>query len=257
MPGWLELHPFLAHYQSARTDGSCAPRGTTGRWHAASGSSGGPEHGSSISPAWQAASARLDQLCERRERRGPTVLFVDDIVVSTGRGQHVVRGRRLDAGRLESAGLASGSPPNRTTGSSAAPDTPTPRGGSQRTPWPARTRSSTSSPVSSARTRSTSRAGSSTTTIASGSRSRTRPGRSTRRTSSTTRSRRRRGRRARARAPVVRRQPRGSCLAAHLAQRGLRDVRRAGSGASTTASRPRRRSSTTSTASPPTIRSGR
>ncbi|TDD17608.1 zinc carboxypeptidase [Kribbella turkmenica] len=35
--GWIDLHPFLAHYQG--TD--CSPTGTTGAWHAAAGSSAG------------------------------------------------------------------------------------------------------------------------------------------------------------------------------------------------------------------------
>ena len=35
--GWVTLHPFLAHYQGA----DCSPTGTTGAWHASSGSSGG------------------------------------------------------------------------------------------------------------------------------------------------------------------------------------------------------------------------
>ena len=35
--GWVELHPFLEHYQGA----DCSPTGTTGAWHAATGSSGG------------------------------------------------------------------------------------------------------------------------------------------------------------------------------------------------------------------------
>ncbi|HET9422668.1 MAG TPA: M14 family zinc carboxypeptidase [Nocardioides sp.] len=35
--GWIELHPFLQHYQGA----DCSPTGTTGAWHAATGSSGG------------------------------------------------------------------------------------------------------------------------------------------------------------------------------------------------------------------------
>jgi hypothetical protein len=35
--GWHELHPHLAHYQSS----TCAPTGSTGQWHAASGNSGG------------------------------------------------------------------------------------------------------------------------------------------------------------------------------------------------------------------------
>jgi Peptidase family M1 domain len=41
-PFWLELHPFLEHYQSP-TDEGCAPEGTTGEWHAASGPSGSYE----------------------------------------------------------------------------------------------------------------------------------------------------------------------------------------------------------------------
>jgi hypothetical protein len=38
--GWTELHPQLAHYQTPEGD-TCAPTGTTGEWHAASGNSGG------------------------------------------------------------------------------------------------------------------------------------------------------------------------------------------------------------------------
>jgi hypothetical protein len=35
--GWVELHPFLAHYQGS----DCSPTGTTGTWNAVSGASGG------------------------------------------------------------------------------------------------------------------------------------------------------------------------------------------------------------------------
>ena len=35
--GWIELHPFIEHYQGA----DCSPTGTTGAWHAATGSSSG------------------------------------------------------------------------------------------------------------------------------------------------------------------------------------------------------------------------
>lgn len=38
-PGWQGLHPWLTHYQSP----SCAPRGTSGEWNAASGTSDGWE----------------------------------------------------------------------------------------------------------------------------------------------------------------------------------------------------------------------
>jgi hypothetical protein len=42
-PQWLELHPFLEHYQSERKSGGCGPTGSTGRWWAASGMSDGYE----------------------------------------------------------------------------------------------------------------------------------------------------------------------------------------------------------------------
>jgi hypothetical protein len=39
--GWRELHPQLDHYQTVNPDGSCSPTGTTGEWHAFTGSSEG------------------------------------------------------------------------------------------------------------------------------------------------------------------------------------------------------------------------
>ena len=35
--GWVDIHPFVEHYQGA----DCSPTGSTGSWHASSGSSGG------------------------------------------------------------------------------------------------------------------------------------------------------------------------------------------------------------------------
>ena len=37
LDGWVDLHPFVAHYQGA----DCSPTGTTGTWNAATGDSGG------------------------------------------------------------------------------------------------------------------------------------------------------------------------------------------------------------------------
>ena len=43
--GWVEeLHPHLAHYQTSDGEGTCTATGTTGEWHAASGSSNGWQH---------------------------------------------------------------------------------------------------------------------------------------------------------------------------------------------------------------------
>jgi hypothetical protein len=42
-PFWLELHPFLTHYQRENADGGCDPQGSSGTWHAISGASEGYE----------------------------------------------------------------------------------------------------------------------------------------------------------------------------------------------------------------------
>ncbi len=39
--GWRTLHPWLDHYQTLNPDNTCSPSGTTGVWHASSGSSNG------------------------------------------------------------------------------------------------------------------------------------------------------------------------------------------------------------------------
>lgn len=76
--GWSEIHPFTAHYQ----DENCAPTGTTGEWHAASGDSGG----------WQQWTVDLSAYTGRRvelslsylsdwENQGAGV-FVDDVAVT-------------------------------------------------------------------------------------------------------------------------------------------------------------------------------
>ncbi|GAA5018129.1 hypothetical protein GCM10023258_04750 [Terrabacter aeriphilus] len=85
-PQWLELHPFLTHYQHDDGDGTCTPSGTTGQWNAAAGKSSGPEQwridltpyaGSTVELSLSYASDQSVQL--------PGV-FIDDIAVSTGEG---------------------------------------------------------------------------------------------------------------------------------------------------------------------------
>ena len=84
-PYWLDIHPFLAHYQTA-TRRSCEPTGTTGAWWAATGASGGIQEwvvdlsayaGDDVEVAITYASDDIVQV------RG---VFVDDVVVSTGAG---------------------------------------------------------------------------------------------------------------------------------------------------------------------------
>jgi hypothetical protein len=85
-PWWLELHPFLAHYQSPAGDETCDPSGSTGEWWAASGSSDGwldwrmdlsDYAGGQVEVALTYVSDEVVQ------EQG---VFVDDVVVSTGEG---------------------------------------------------------------------------------------------------------------------------------------------------------------------------
>ena len=84
--GWRTLHPFLDHYQTQVGTSNCDPTGTTGSWHAASGSS----HG------WQQWSVDLGGFPGQQVEVSISYasdwsvqglgVFVDDIVVSTGEG---------------------------------------------------------------------------------------------------------------------------------------------------------------------------
>ena len=85
-PFWLQIHPFLAHYETASRKGGCETTGTTGAWNSASGASAGAEQwsmdlspyaGSSVEISLSYASDDIIQLAG---------VFIDDIVVSTGEG---------------------------------------------------------------------------------------------------------------------------------------------------------------------------
>jgi len=85
--GWIEdLHPFLAHYQTRDSGGSCTPTGTSGEWNAASGRSAG----------WEQWEVDLSAYAGREIEVSITYVsdysvqglgaFVDQIEVSTGEG---------------------------------------------------------------------------------------------------------------------------------------------------------------------------
>lgn len=85
-PYWLDLHPFLKHYQSVRADGSCRPTGTTGAWNAVAGHSEGWEQWSIDLGAYAGSSVDLSiSYASDDSVQGPGVA-VDDIEVSTGEG---------------------------------------------------------------------------------------------------------------------------------------------------------------------------
>ena len=85
-PFSLELHPFLAHYESANDEGGCDPTGTTGSWHAASGSSGGWEQWSINLSGFAGSTAEVSISYASDDLFQLPGVFVDDVVVSTGAG---------------------------------------------------------------------------------------------------------------------------------------------------------------------------
>jgi len=85
-PFWLSLHPFLSHYQTDNGDETCAPTGTTGAWHAASGASDGYEQWTVDLSAWAGRSVEVSISYASDEVVPFAGLFVDDVTVSTGAG---------------------------------------------------------------------------------------------------------------------------------------------------------------------------
>jgi hypothetical protein len=84
-PYWLSLHPFLAHYQSAK-GGTCSATGTTGKWWAASGASDDWEKWRVDLSRYAGSDVRVSITYASDDLVQHHGVFVDDIVVSTGRG---------------------------------------------------------------------------------------------------------------------------------------------------------------------------
>ena len=84
-PYWLGLHPFLAHYQSAKGN-SCSPTGKTGKWWAVSGASDGWEQWEVDLSRFAGRDARVSITYASDDSIQHHGVFVDDIVVSTGVG---------------------------------------------------------------------------------------------------------------------------------------------------------------------------
>ena len=84
-PFWHELHPFLTHYQTDNGDGTCSPEGP-----GESGRRSGSSHG------WEQWTVNLSRFAGKTARVSISYAsddfiqlagaFVDDIVVSTGKG---------------------------------------------------------------------------------------------------------------------------------------------------------------------------
>ena len=102
----LEAHPFLAHYQTARTGRGCQAKGTTGTLAGARAS----ERRSTSSWSVDLVALRRPQRRGRAQPTSATTAFqfsgvaVDDVVVTGARGLDVLRGRRRHARRLDGPG---------------------------------------------------------------------------------------------------------------------------------------------------------
>lgn len=82
--GWRELHPFLDHYQTLNSDGTCSPTGTTGTWNAASGRSGSWEQWSVDLSAYAGQQVEVSIAYVSDWAVQGLGVFIDDTTVSTG-----------------------------------------------------------------------------------------------------------------------------------------------------------------------------
>jgi hypothetical protein len=113
-PFWVDLHPFLAHYQSGDEATGCIPTGTSGEWNAASGASTGYEQWTVDLGAYAGSSVELSLAYASDESFQMPGVAIDDVVVSTGQGSTSFE---ADAEPLDGwvvAGAPAGSPGNAT-----------------------------------------------------------------------------------------------------------------------------------------------
>jgi hypothetical protein len=122
-PFSLFLHPFLEHYETPNDDG-CDPTGTTGDWHAVSGSSGGWEQWSIDSPGSQAPPPRCRSATRATtsSRCRASSSTTSSSPPAPGRPRSRTTATRWTAGR--SPARLPEAPRTRTTGSSALRRTP-------------------------------------------------------------------------------------------------------------------------------------
>jgi hypothetical protein len=127
-PFWLQLHPFLAHYQTASGEG-CSPEGTTGAWHAASGSSLGYEQWTVDLSGYAGQEIELSLSYASDDVVALPGVFVDDIEGPGGRGSTSFEddGDTMDGWAASGPPAGSGPNENNWTVGTAA-DAPPPLG---------------------------------------------------------------------------------------------------------------------------------
>jgi hypothetical protein len=85
-PSWLDLHPFLAHYETARDQRACRPHGTTGDWNAATGDSDGYEHWTVDLAPYAGKDVEISLAVVSDEVVQGKGVYVDDVHSTTGEG---------------------------------------------------------------------------------------------------------------------------------------------------------------------------
>ena len=85
-PFWLGLHPFLEHYQTDNGDDTCSAGGTTGDWWAVSGASDGWEQWQVDLSGYAGTDVEVSISYASDDSVQLAGAFVDDIEVSTGAG---------------------------------------------------------------------------------------------------------------------------------------------------------------------------
>ncbi|MFD1212040.1 M1 family aminopeptidase [Arthrobacter sp. GCM10027362] len=85
-PAWHEVHPFLKHYQSGDGKGGCRPKGSSGQWWAASGSSGGWEQWRFDLSGYAGKDVELAITYASDITGQHNGVLLEDIKVSTGEG---------------------------------------------------------------------------------------------------------------------------------------------------------------------------
>ncbi|MDT0212384.1 M1 family aminopeptidase [Rothia sp. ARF10] len=85
-PFWLEIHPFLGHYQSDDGNDGCTPTGSTGEWHAASGASDGYEQWRLDLSAYAGSSVEIALSLASDDVVSFNGVYVDEVVGPKGSG---------------------------------------------------------------------------------------------------------------------------------------------------------------------------
>jgi hypothetical protein len=124
-PTWLDLHPFLTHYQSAPSsdDAACQPTGSTGSWNAATGLSDGYEAWSVDLSAYAGTRVQVSLSVISDDAFSFAGAWVDDIVGPGGKGSTSFEDDSDTMDGWTVPGPPAGSPGNAADWTVAASDT--------------------------------------------------------------------------------------------------------------------------------------